>query len=91
MNKIAFKACLALSAALTLCVTLPAQAKRVTNDRVAVDSSVVTDDAVMYPGPIGAMLEANYFHAAQPDPFSTQCRLRTYFFAQQMRLARYCD
>jgi hypothetical protein len=72
-----------------------AQARLTPNDTIATaPSAAAGDDAVMYPGPIGAMLEANYFRAPQPSADSNggaQCRLRLYFSDQPFRLARSCN
>jgi hypothetical protein len=82
------KALIALGALLAFGTA--AEARLAPNDKV-VATAAAADDAVMYPGPIGATLEANYFHAAQPDFAGAQCRLRTYISAEHIRHARSCD
>ena len=83
---------LSIGLALLLSFAGTAQAKRVFNDRVPIDSPTLADDAVMYPGPVGAMLEANYFRAPPADASGiAQCRLRLYFSNQPLRLARSCE
>jgi len=72
------------------CCAAPAQAKLLPNDRVAIDSSAVTEDAVIYAGPIGAMLEPGYFRPA-PLPPSRMCRWQLFFATQPFRLARACE
>jgi len=69
-----------------------AQAKVAPDDAVLTTPSAAANDAVMYSGPIGAMLEANYFRT--PRVVSTGnslCRLHLYFSSEPFRLARSCD
>jgi hypothetical protein len=52
---------------LLLVLAAPAQATVAPNDRVAAIRSTIAEDAIMYDGPIGAMLEKDYFRAARFD------------------------
>jgi hypothetical protein len=73
-------------------LTTAAQAKIIPNDRVAVDSSTIAEDAVLYSGPVGALLEANYFSTPRKmSNASGLCRLHVYFSSEPFRLARSCD
>jgi hypothetical protein len=71
------KRCIAF--ALLLAIGAPAQAKLTPHDRTAVAPSATAEDAVMYAGPIGAMLETDYFRAP-PAKFggSSSCRAQPY-------------
>jgi hypothetical protein len=85
---------LALAAALALLSLAPAaEAKSVAADPMPAPSSTVAEDAVLYAGPIGAMLESNYFRAkhAQSASDKSLCRLHPYFSNQPFRLARTCE
>ncbi len=84
---------LALLAALPLLWLVPAaQAKTVANDPIPAPSSNTVEDAVLYAGPIGAMLESDYFRAPHVQSGNKSlCRLHLYFSNQPFRLARSCD
>ena len=75
--------------AVLLALGATAQAKLTPNDKVPSASRPV-EDAVMYGGPIGAMLETNYFRDAR-SAFGgvSSCRLRQYF--TEPRFARPCE
>ena len=83
---------LSITFATLLTLATAAHARGTFNDRVPIDSAALADDAVMYPGPVGAMLEANYLRAGPADTRSlAQCRLRLIFSAQPLSSARSCD
>jgi hypothetical protein len=85
---------LLLGAALALLWLAPAaKAKTVADDQVPTPSSTTAEDAVLYAGPIGAMLESDYFRAphAQANSDKGVCRLQLYFSNQPFRLARTCE
>jgi hypothetical protein len=73
-------------------VATAAQAKVMSNDRVAADSSTIAEDAVLYAGPVGALLEADYFSTPRKvSNARSLCRLHVYFSSEPFRLARSCD
>ena len=75
--------------AVLLALGATAHAKLTPNDKVPAASAAV-EDAVMYGGPIGAMLETNYFRDARSGfGGASSCRLRQYF--TDPRLTRSCE
>jgi hypothetical protein len=69
-----------------------AQAKLTPRDSIAPAPSALAAELAPYSGPIGAMLEANYFRAKAANFGGTrQCSLHSYFSTQPFRLARSCD
>jgi hypothetical protein len=48
-----------------LTLAIPAQAALTPDDTAATARSAITEDAIMYDGPIGAMLERDYFRAVR--------------------------
>jgi len=81
------------SFALMCASTTTSEAKTDPAARVAVDSSTVTEDAVIYAGPIGAALETGYF-AGTKRKFgaeSDRCHMRLYFSDRPLQLARSCE
>jgi hypothetical protein len=83
----------ALLTALPLLWLMPAvQAKTVANDPIPAPSSNTVEDAVLYAGSIGALLESDYFRAPHVQSGNKSlCRLHLYFSSQPFRLARSCD
>ena len=70
----------------------PAQAKLTPRDSIAPAPSALVADSATYAGPIGAMLESDYFRAKAANFGGTrQCSLHSYFSTQPFRLARSCD
>ncbi len=82
-----------LVAAVALLLAPAVHARTVANERVTAPSSTAAEDAVLYAGPIGAMLESNYFRAqhAQSANDKSLCRLHLYFSEQPFKLARSCE
>ena len=69
-----------------------AQAKLTPRDSIAPAPSALAAESVSYPGPVGAMLESDYFRAKATNFGGTrQCSLHSYFSTQPFRLARSCD
>ena len=81
----------ALAVLLALCGTAAAKPAPVERDLAA---PLVVEDSVMYPGPIGAMLESDYFRAPQPQAASNRdfsCHLRMFFSKRPMTLTQTCE
>jgi len=77
--------------AMVLMLGSAAEAKITPSDRAAATPSANTDEAVMYAGPIGAMLEADYFRAPSTRAAAGgECRLRLYFSDRPVQFARAC-
>lgn len=69
----------------------PARAELTPRDTVRTEQPAMTDDAALYHGPIGAMLEANYFQMpATQSASSALCRLHLYFSQQPLTYANLC-
>jgi hypothetical protein len=52
------------------------------------------DDSPLYLGPVGAMLESDYFRAPQPPAGAGRifpCRLRLHAISREPRFAQVCD
>lgn len=79
------------TAAAFVCCAAPAHAKLVPNDRVAIDSSAVTEDAVVYVGPVGAAIAPGYVRVTPAKRPSPMCRMELFFAARPFRLARSCE
>jgi hypothetical protein len=76
--------------ALLLAIDAPAQAKLTPGDRVAAAQPVSADDAVMSSGPIGAMLESDYFQAPR-SKFGGGGSCRLYLYFSDRRLTQSCE
>ena len=77
---------------LALLLVPAAQGKLLFADRVATESSTIAEGAVLYAGPIGAMLERDYFNTPRTvSNGNSLCRLHLYFSSEPFRLARSCD
>ena len=76
--------------ALLLALAAPAQAKLTPSDRLAAAASTAADDAVMSSGPIGTMLETDYFSTPHSKfGGGGSCRLYVYF--SDRRLTHACE
>jgi len=83
---------LSAAAALTVTATTAAQATLTPNDRVPTDRSAIVEDAVLYGGPVGALLESDYFRKPRPASGSVSvCRLHLFFSSEPFRFAHFCD
>jgi hypothetical protein len=87
------KSAIALTFLLALCTA--AAAKLAPVERT-MTSSLVAEDSVMYPGPIGAMLESAYFRAPQQAQAAASnrifpCHLRLYFSKEPMTFTQSCE
>jgi len=91
MTSLAFRSLFAVAAVTLAFFSASAQAKLVPNDRISMDSSALTEDAVIYAGPIGATATPGYFPVTPARPPSAMCRWEMFFVSQPFRLARACE
>jgi len=83
---------LSVAVALTATATTAAQATLTPNDRVAADRSAIVEDAVLYGGPVGALLESDYFRKPRRASGGVSvCRLHLFFSSEPFRFAPSCE
>jgi hypothetical protein len=86
------KSAIALILVLAFCNAAAAKLAPVERTMTA---SLLAEDSVMYPGPIGALLESDYFRAPQPAQSASNrifpCHLRMYFSKEPMTFTQSCE